>query len=52
MDGKRFKDVNRLRNGYITQVLSVDIDEIVKMGGKMCNIYEGAINEENLSLTV
>ena len=51
MDGKRYKDVNRLRNGYITQVLSVDIDEIVKMGGKMCNIYEGAIYEENLNVS-
>ena len=28
-------EINRLRNGYITQVLtSVDIQEIVKIGGK------------------
>ena len=40
-DGKKFKDVNRLRNEYIIQVLTIiDIIEIVKMGGKICNFYE------------
>ena len=35
---------NRMRNGYITQVLtSVDIQEIVKIGGRVIEIYEGVI---------
>ena len=37
-------EMNRMRNGYITQVLtSVDIQEIVKIGGKVIKIYEGVI---------
>ena len=37
-------EVNRMKNGYITQVLtSVDIQEIVKIGGKVVRIYEGDI---------
>ena len=52
MDGKRYKDVNRLRNGYITQVLTnVDIDEIVEMDGKICNLYEGIIYEEHFKVS-
>ena len=40
---------NRMRNGYITQVLtSVDIQEIVKIGGEVKQIYEGGIYPENL----
>ena len=36
-DGKIYKNVNRLQNGYITQVLAnVHIDEIVKMAGQLC----------------
>ena len=35
-------EVNRLRNGYIIGTLtSVDIQEIVKIGGKVIEIYEG-----------
>ena len=41
-------EINRMRNGYITQVLtSVDIQEIVKIGGKVVEIYEGVIYREN-----
>ena len=41
-------EVNRLRNGYITDTLtSVDIQEIVKIGGKVVEIYEGVIYREN-----
>ena len=37
-----------MRNGYITQVLtSVDIQEIVKSGGKVIEIYEGVVYREN-----
>ena len=35
-------EVNRMRNGYIIDTLtSVDICEIVKIGGKVIEIYEG-----------
>ena len=41
-------EINRMRNGYITQVLtSVDIQEIVKIGGEVIEIYEGVIYREN-----
>ena len=37
-------EVNRMRNGYIIDTLtSVDIQEIVKIGGKVIDIYEGVI---------
>ena len=37
-----------MKNGYITQVLtSVDIQEIVKIGGKVIEFYEGVIYREN-----
>ena len=37
-------EINRMRNGYIIQVLtSVDIKEIVKIGGKVIQIYAGVI---------
>ena len=40
-------DNKRMRNGYITQVLtSVDIQEIVKIGGKVIEIYEGVMYRE------
>ena len=40
-------EINRMRNGYITQVLtSVDIQEIVKIGGKVIEFYEGFIYRE------
>ena len=36
-----------MRNGYITQVLtSVDIQEIVKIGGRVIEIYEGVFHRE------
>ena len=39
--------INRMRNGYIVDVLtSVDIQEIVKIGGKVVEIYEGVIYRE------
>ena len=39
--------INLLRNGYIIDTLaSVDIGEIVKIGGKVIEIYEGVINRE------
>ena len=40
-------EINRMRNGYIIDTLtSVDIQEIVKIGGKMVEIYEGDIYRE------
>ena len=37
-----------MRNGYITQVLtSVDIQEIVKIGGRVIEIYGGVIYRKN-----
>ena len=37
-----------MRNGYIIDTLtSVDIQEIVKIGGKVIEIYEGVIYREN-----
>ena len=45
-------EINRMRNGYITQVLtSVDIQEIVKIGGKIIEIYEGVIYRENYKIS-
>ena len=45
-------EINRMRNGYITQVLtSVDIQEIVKIGGKVIEIYEGVIYRENYKIS-
>ena len=45
-------EINRMRNGYITQVLtSVDIQEIVKYGGKVIQIYEGVIYRENFEIS-
>ena len=41
-----------MRNGYITQVLtSVDIQEIVKIGGKVIEIYEGVIYLQNYKIS-
>ena len=43
---------NRMRNGYITDTLtSVDIQETVKIGGKVVEIYEGVIYRENFKIT-
>ena len=45
-------EINRMRNGYITQVLtSVDIIEIVKIGGIIIEIYEGVIYRENFKIS-
>ena len=41
LDGKRYKDVNRLRKEYITQVLTkIGIDEFGRKGGILCNFCE------------
>ena len=41
-----------MRNGYITQVLtSVDIQEIVKIGGIIIQIYEGVIYRDNFKIS-
>ena len=43
--------VNRMRTGYIIDTLtSVDIQEIVKIGGKVIQIYEGVIYRENFKI--
>ena len=40
--GKRYKDDNRSRNGYIIQILTNnDFDEIAEMCRKIGKIYEG-----------
>ena len=45
-------EVNRMRNGYIIDTLtSVDIQEIVKIGGKVVQIYEGVIYRENFKIS-
>ena len=45
-------EMNRIRNRYITQVLtSVDIQGIVKIGGKVIEIYEGVIYQENYKIS-
>ena len=44
--------VSRMRNGYIIDTLtSVDIQEIVKIGGKVIEIYEGVIYREILKIS-
>ena len=41
-------EINRMRNGHIINTLtSVDIQEIVKIEGKVIEIYEGVIYTEN-----
>ena len=45
-------EINRMRNGYIIDTLtSVDIQEIVKMGGKVIQIYEGVLYRENFEVS-
>ena len=45
-------EINRMRNGYIIDHLtSVDIQEIVKIGGKVREIYEGVIYRENFKVS-
>ena len=45
-------EINRMRNGNIIDTLtSVDIQEIVKIGGKVIEIYEGVIYRENFKIS-
>ena len=45
-------EVNRMRNGYIIDTLtSVDIWEIVKIGGRVIEIYEGVLYRENFKIS-
>ena len=45
-------EVNRMRNGYIIDTLtSVDIQEIVKIGGEVIEIYQGVIYRENFKIS-
>ena len=45
-------EVNRMKNGYnIDTLTSVDIQEIVKFGGKVVEIYEGVIYRENFEVS-
>ena len=45
-------EINRLRNGYVVDTLtSVDIHEIVKIGVKIVEIYEGIIHRENFKIS-
>ena len=48
---KKF-EINRMRKGYIIDTLtSVDIREIVKIGGKVIEIYEGVVYTENFKIS-
>ena len=41
-------EINRMRKGYITQVLtSVDFEKIVIIGGRVIEIYQGVIYKQN-----
>ena len=45
-------EINRMRNGYIIDtVTSVDIQEIIKIVGKVIEIYEGVIYRENFKIS-
>ena len=45
-------EVNRMRNGDIIDTLtSVDIQEMLKIGGKEFEIYEGVIYRENFKVS-
>ena len=42
-----------MRNGYIIDtVTSVDICELLKIGGKVVQIYEGVIYRENFKISL
>ena len=46
-------EINRMRNGYIIDTLtSVDIQEIVKIGCRVSEIYEGVIYRENFEVSL
>ena len=45
-------EINCMRNGYIIDTLtSVDIEEIIKIGGKVIEIYEGVIYREKFKVS-
>ena len=45
-------EVNRMRNGYINDTLTtVDMQEIVNIGGKVIEISEGVIDRENFKIS-
>ena len=45
-------DINRMRNGdFVDTLTSVDIQEIIKIGGKIIEIYEGVIYRENFKVS-
>ena len=45
-------EINRMRNGYnIDTLTSVDFQEVVKIGGKVKEIYEGVIYRENFKVS-
>ena len=45
-------EINRMRNGYITDTLtSVDIQEIVKIGGRVIEIYKSVIYREKFKVS-
>ena len=45
-------EVNRMRKGYVIDTLtSLDIQEIVKIGGEVVEIYEGVIYRENFKIS-
>ena len=45
-------EINRMGNGYIIDTLtSVDIQEIVKIGGKVIEIYQSVIYRENFEVS-
>ena len=45
-------EIIRMRNGYITDTLiSVDIQEFVKIGGRVIGIYEGVFYRKNFELS-
>ena len=49
---EKVENVEVKRNGYIIDTLtSVDIQEIVKIGGKVIEIYEGVIYRENSKIS-
>ena len=45
-------EIDRMRNGYIIDTLtSVDIQEIVKIGGRVIHIYEGVVYWEKFKIS-
>ena len=45
-------DINRMRNGYIVDPLtSVDIQEIIKIGGKVNELYGGVVYRETFAVS-